>query len=589
MEPPPANASTVDTVDSAAEERGKQLISLDDDGPVVTKKELISYWLYINGDSGNGPVYYSSTIFQSLASAAGYDSTYGPDTPCDSYNSDTCVVPWGGGTKVVSSVVLLSNGLTFMFLTIIFTTLGSAADYGNVGRWLLLGLTIICWAAQYASVALVAPDSWKWAMALYMISCISYGATLIFYIANFPRLARNTPQTRELREKYEKGEIKFEEYEVEESLERNRISNWVTINNNIGIFACYVLNLAVLLPLADNERVDNYVLVLCNSYWVLTGIWWFVFQQPRPGPPVPKGSNGFTIGLKQVWQAIRQFRQLPNTFIYLVAFFLLADGINTTISLVLIVQNDKYQFSFLQNTYLGMVQGASSVVACVACLYIQRYFKISAKRMLGFTNVASVLIPLWGMIGIWTTKFGLHNSWEFWAVNVAFGLFQAPYYAFSQTVMAELCPPGYDNMFFGLFGFSNVASSAIGPTVIQEIIEATGSNWYGFPFLFGLCLVSTLVIWVFVDVKKGKRDAVKWAEARRAEGRQSDDATSPGAGDDSATVSTEAPEKERPSVLDTKGSSAANTSSTSPSTPNEKSTAPTIPIPTPATTTTTIS
>ncbi len=30
--------------------------------------------------------------------------------------------------------------------------------------------------------------------------------------------------------------------------------------------------------------------------------------------------------------------------------------------------------------------------------------------------------------------------------NVVFGLFQAPYYAFSQTMMAELTPPGFDNM-----------------------------------------------------------------------------------------------------------------------------------------------
>lgn len=32
------------------------------------------------------------------------------------------------------------------------------------------------------------------------------------------------------------------------------------------------------------------------------------------------------------------------------------------------------------------------------------------------------------------------------AYNVLFGLFQAPYYAFAQTMMAELAPPGFDNM-----------------------------------------------------------------------------------------------------------------------------------------------
>ncbi len=94
----------------------------------------------------------------------------------------------------------------------------------------------------------------------------------------------------------------------------------------------------------------------------------------------------------------------------------------------------------------------------------------------------TVLIPLWGMIGIWTGKFGCASddftvkrsrlniftlasimsgnfgatynleSWKNWinqsirAYNVVFGLFQAPYYAFSQTMMAELTPPGFENM-----------------------------------------------------------------------------------------------------------------------------------------------
>lgn len=124
------------------------------------------------------------------------------------------------------------------------------------------------------------------------------------------------------------------------------------------------------------------------------------------------------------------------------------------------------------------------------------------------------------------------------AYNIVFGLFQAPYYAFSQTMMAELSPPGFDNMasnlplfgnsqpllsllltkFFGLFGLSNRASSVIGPNVIQAIIDATGSNWMGFPFLFALCACASLVIWFGVDVAKGRNDAVAWAQKVRAGG-----------------------------------------------------------------------
>lgn len=70
-------------------------------------------------------------------------------------------------------------------------------------------------------------------MALYIIGFVTYGATLVFYAALFPRLARNTPRSRMLREKYEVGEIPAKEYEKEESLEKNRISNISTVGTKM--------------------------------------------------------------------------------------------------------------------------------------------------------------------------------------------------------------------------------------------------------------------------------------------------------------------------------------------------------------------
>lgn len=60
----------------------------------------------------------------------------------------------------------------------------------------------------------------------------------------------------------------------------------------------------------------------------------------------------------------------------------------------------------------------------------------------------------------------------------------------------------------------------VGPNVIQAIIDKTGSNWQGFPFLFALCTGASLVIWFGVDVTKGRRDAVRWANEQRGNPRQ---------------------------------------------------------------------
>lgn len=78
---------------------------------------------------------------------------------------------------------------------------------------------------------LVEPSRWGVGMALFMIGFISYGATLVFFAAAFPRLARNTAHARALREKFEAGDISLEEYEREESLEKNRISNISTVSS----------------------------------------------------------------------------------------------------------------------------------------------------------------------------------------------------------------------------------------------------------------------------------------------------------------------------------------------------------------------
>ena len=74
-----------------------------------------------------------------------------------------------------------------------------------------------------------------------------------------------------------------------------------------------------------------------------------------------------------------------------------------------------------------MVQGGSAAVGLVLYWCIQRHWKIDSKKMvrrLGIifflnknlvvdmwfqfiaTNIVAVILPLWGMIGIWTDKFG---------------------------------------------------------------------------------------------------------------------------------------------------------------------------------------
>lgn len=53
------------------------------------------------------------------------------------------------------------------------------------------------------------------------------------------------------------------------------------MHSNIGYVVTLALNLSLLLPLMKNPKVNNYVIVLTNGYWVLTGIWWCTLSLAR--------------------------------------------------------------------------------------------------------------------------------------------------------------------------------------------------------------------------------------------------------------------------------------------------------------------
>ena len=174
-----------------------------------------------------------------------------------------------------------------------------------------------------------------------------------------------------------------------------------------------------------------------NCYWVLLGIWWCTCYHPpqsrkfyRSAPShIPaasaraKAARGgkpshdwletgtlpsalsFSVLISfsnQIWVALKQYKKFPHTFTYIFAYFLLADvravlhmyvdakltysgnhdqGLNTTGTLVSICQNEKFAFSFLQNTYLGLAQAVTSTASTLGFWYIQRHWKISTKKM----------------------------------------------------------------------------------------------------------------------------------------------------------------------------------------------------------------
>jgi MFS-type transporter involved in bile tolerance (Atg22 family) len=323
-------------------------------------------------------------------------------------------------------------------------------------------------------------------------------------------LAHDLPEVRIAREEFLKGSIKEEEFEHRCSMARSKIMNLSYGWNNVGFTFCGALSLAALAGVGANDSTQqnnwgySVSVAVCTGFWVVLAIPWFLWEKRRPGPELPAGDNYLTFGLKQTWFTAKQAWTLKQTFLYLVAFFLLADGIGTTITLVTIAQTQVVEFSATQNTYLIMVQGGSTALGVYSSYWLQRLFNLRTKTMLQATNFGCLLVALWGMAGIWTTRVGYHNLWEFWFFSAQFGFTMGAQFSYGQAFMAELVPRGREYMFFSLLGIVSKSSNFLGPMVSSAITEHNANQWTAYPFLAALIFVPWVGIFFINEVKSRK-------------------------------------------------------------------------------------
>ncbi|CAN6631609.1 hypothetical protein TRVA0_013S01156 [Trichomonascus vanleenenianus] len=493
------------------------------DQPLTTKWEIIGYMLYYVGNNSVGPYSYTPIAFQNLVSEATFDPTKRPygKVAC---TADTvrCVVKFGGVERTVSSVVLLSQGIGFVLQSVVFLFLGAFADYGSWGPYILIGLSILSWGVQFGFLGVHDPSKWQAAFGLSVLSSLGYQGCQSFWTAVFPRLARFLPSVKEKEDQLLNGEITEAEYHKVDSYHRNRITNWAWAVSNIGMVVTNAVAVGILYALHSRESVTantwgiSVVIAWATALWIVLGVPWFFLEQKRVNQPLPSGQSYWTIGFKQIAYVFRSVLKLKQTGLYIFTYWLLGDGLNTASNLVGIVQNDIVSYDMVTLAYVNILNSGLSIVGMGVFWYIQKKFGLSTKVMFLANAIFITILPLYGMVGMWTGKAGIHNKWEVWLYNAYSGLLISPYYAYSSTMMSEVCPRGKEFIFFSIFSVVNKTSSWIGPFITSAITNKTNNNWSGFPFVFALCAVSVICTF-FIDLKKARIECEEFliSEAER--------------------------------------------------------------------------
>ncbi|KAJ5907655.1 hypothetical protein N7495_000337 [Penicillium taxi] len=462
----------------------------------TSRKEIWAYYSYYIGNNGLSLFNFAPTAFQNLLSQAAPASG---------------LLDFAGRPRSTNSIVLLCNGISFAIQIFVFLVIGSFADFGYWRPNILIGLSIIAYAIGFGWLGVHDAGKWRIGVGLYIVGLIAYQTTLTFWTAAFPGLARNTAEMKDKADAYAAGTITREEYDHADTMVRSRLANISFYIQSLGEIIILAIIIGIMFGLNVNASVanNNYglsvLIAFASGIWLLVSLPWFFLEKRRPGQD-PGKRTIFVAGLWNLWHAIKQIWHLKQSLIYLIGYFLLGDSLNTTVTVISTLQNSIVAYNTLELTYLLVVGIAAQAVGIYTFWWIQQRFDLSTKTMFNIIAFSIVILDGWGMIGIWTQRFGFHHVWEVWVYQVYYGLFVCPWYSYSQIMISEVTPRGHEFLFFSLFSIIGKTSSFIGPLVSSAIIDAspTGNNSTPFYFLFALSLVSCAFLVFFVDIKKSQ-------------------------------------------------------------------------------------
>ncbi|PWN93920.1 putative autophagy protein [Acaromyces ingoldii] len=478
-----------------------------DDKYQSSRLEIWSYYFYYVGENGLGPFNFGPTAFQNLLSIAAGDADR---------------VLFFGALRSTNSAVLLANGVSCAINVVLFLLIGSLADFGTWRPLILIFWTVVGFALSMAWLGVQDASHLGAATALYIIGLIAYQMCLSFWTAAFPSLARNTVEMREGARALTQGEMTRKEYDCLDMMQRNRISNVAFAVQSAGELVVLAIIVGIMFAVdvdasqANNNRGLSILIAFTGAVWLLCAIPWFVVEKYRPGQPLPPNTNIFSAGLKQITTALREIWKLKQSLLYLVGYFVLSDALATTVTVIGTLQNTVSEFNTLTLTYLLIVGIAAQFIGISSFWLVQRRFQLSTKVMLNVVMVAIVLLDGWGMIGIWTQRFGFKRVYEFYLYQALYGLFVCPWYSYSLVMVSEITPRGREFLFFSLFGIVGKTSAFIGPICSSAIIDASSSGNKNLPFyfLFGLSSLSLIVLSLSLDLERSRREQADFLKAQ---------------------------------------------------------------------------
>ena len=337
-------------------------------------------------------------------------------------------------------VVSLSVLLQVAFLPL----LGAIADFSHFKKQML---AFSAYMGAFATMAMyfLQPTDYLLGGALFVVANLSFGASVVFYNAFLIDIAR--PE------------------------ERDHVSSMGWALGYIGGGLLLALNL---LLLARSGDVGLSITTAVRINLASAGVWWAIFtiipllvlKQRQPPKQLPPGERHLIVGVRQLRDTLSKIRLHPQAMLFLIAYLIYNDGIQTVISLTSVFGQEELGLSITTlATAILMVQFVGFFGA-ILFNYIAR--AINAKR--------AIIISLLIWIGVLVYAYAfLKTTRDFYMMAAAIAIVLGGSQALSRSVYSLMIPKGQESEYFGLYEISDKGTSWLGPLLFGLALQLTGS------------------------------------------------------------------------------------------------------------------
>ena len=245
---------------------------------------------------------------------------------------------------------------------------------------------------------------------------------------------------------------------------------------------------------------EEFTTLTISFAFVVSLVWWWVYSQPILNDveqtfSIDQTQNSLGKSFKRLWVTLKEIRSFKYIFIFLIAYLLYIDVVNSVIRLAVNIGSDLFVSAPVM---LGVIVMVQIIAFPSAIIYGRLTKKHGGKKMIYY----GIFIYAIGVYVV--TLIQADSTYLMWVVGALIGTAQGGIQSVSRSYFAKMVPYEKANDFFGFFSVFGRFGGIISPFIIAYFSGRMETGVNGAVMLLMIPLAIASILLFFVNPPKNE-------------------------------------------------------------------------------------